>query len=57
MEKVLEQALPKQVTEIQEALPVPTPVTTTSGGFPWVGSVIVVAVVAAAVLGRKLCKK
>ena len=57
MEKVLEQALPKQVTEIQEALPVPTPVTTTCGGFPWVGSVIVVAVVAAAVFGRKLCKK
>ena len=53
MEKVLETALPKEVIEVQEAIAPPAP----KGGFPWCGAGIVVLVVAAAVVGRKLLKK
>ena len=49
MEKVLEQI------EVPAELPVAPP--EPSGGFPWCGAGIVVAVVAAAVIGRKLLKK
>ena len=53
MDKVLEQA--KQSIDVPAELPVP-PVEP-SGGFPWIGAGVVVIVVAAAVIGRKLCKK
>ncbi len=53
MDKVLEQA--KQSIDVPAELPAP-PVEP-SGGFPWCGAGIVVVVVAAAVIGRKLCKK
>ena len=53
MEKVLEDA--KQSIEVPAELPVAPP--EPSGGFPWCGAGILVAVVAAAVIGRKLCKK
>ena len=55
MEKVLEQALPEVTKTIEPELPAP-PVEP-SGGFPWCGVGIVVVVVAAAVIGRKLLKK
>ena len=58
MDKVLEQALP-QVTETIES-ELPPPVATTSGGFPWCGTgIVLVVVVAAAVLAKKArnCKK
>ena len=53
MEKVLETALPKEVIEVQEAIPPQEP----KGGFPWCGTGIVVLVVAAAVIVRKILKK
>ena len=53
MEKVLETALPKEVIEVQEAIAPQEP----KGGFPWFGTGIVVLVVAAAVIGRKILKK
>ena len=53
MDKVLEQA--KQSIDVPAELPA-APVEP-SGGFPWCGAGIVVVVVAAAVIGRKLCKK
>ncbi len=55
MEKVLEQALPEVTKTIEPELPLPP--AEPSGGFPWLGAGIVVVVVAAAVIGRKLCKK
>ncbi len=55
MEKVLEQALP-EVTKTVE-VPVELPIAEPQGGFPWCGAGIVVLVVAAAVVGRKLLKK
>ena len=55
MEKVLEQALP-QVTKTVEA-ELPAPVAEPSGGFPWCGTGIVVLVVVAALVGRKLFSK
>ena len=53
MEKALEQALPKEVIEVQEVIAPPEP----KGGFPWCGAGLVVAIVAIAVLGRKLLNK
>ena len=53
MDKVLDQA--KQSIEIPAELPAPQ--VEPSGGFPWIGAGVVVVVVAAAVIGRKLCKK
>ena len=52
MDKVLEQA--KTSIDVPAELPTP-PVE--NGGFPWCGVGIVVVVVAAAVVGRKLIKK
>ncbi len=54
MENVLKEALPKEVIEVQEAV---APLAEPEGGFPWCGAGIVVLVVAAAVIGRKLLKK
>ena len=53
MDKVLDQA--KQSIDVPAELPVAPP--EPSGGFPWIGAGVVVVVVAAAVIGRKLCKK
>jgi|TARA_R100000008_G_scaffold72689_1_gene50958 hypothetical protein len=55
MEKVLEQALP-QVTKTIEPTP-PLPPAEPEGGFPWCGTGIVVLVVVAALVGRKLLSK
>ena len=44
------------ITETVETA-APLPPVESSGGFPWCGAGIVVAVVAAAVIGRKLLKK
>ena len=53
MDKVLEQT--KQTIEVPVELPV-QPVES-SGGFPWCGAGIVVVIVAAAVIGRRILKK
>ena len=55
MEKVLEQALPQVTKTIEPELPAPP--AEPSGGFPWCGAGIVVLVVAAAVVGRKIILK
>ena len=53
MEDVLKQIeLPKEVTEVQEALPLPEP----EGGFPWCGVGIGVGVVVLAAVCAKLYK-
>ena len=55
MENVLKEIkLPKEVIEVQEAV---APPVEPEGGFPWCGAGIVVLVVVAAVIGRKLLKK
>jgi hypothetical protein len=51
MEKVLEQALPQVTKTIEPTPPLP------EGGFPWCGTGIVVLVVVAALVGRKLLSK
>ena len=56
MEDVLKERAPPQVTETIEAAPA-LPVAEPEGGFPWCGAGIVVLVVVAAVIGRKLLKK
>ena len=51
--------LPKEVMEVQEALPLPEPVTTESS-VSWVtgiGIAAIVAILAAAVYKSKCCKK
>ena len=52
MEKVLEQTLPKEVIEVQEAIAPPQP----EGGFPWCGVGIGVGVVVLAAVFAKLYK-
>ena len=57
MEDVLKEALPKEVIEVQEALPLPEPET---GGIGWGQGVgIVAAVVVVAYLAKRVrcCKK
>ena len=53
MEKVLEQALPKEVIEVQEAVAPPAP----ESGFPWCGTGIAVLVAVIAVGLYKNFKK
>ena len=55
MEDVLKQALPEVTKTIEPELPLP-PVEA-EGGFPWCGTGIVVLVVVAALVGRKLLSK
>ena len=48
----------KEVIEVPESVPAPVSIPEPEGGgFPWCGVGIVVVVVAAAVIGRKLLKK
>ena len=57
MEDVLKEALPKEVIEVQEALPLPEPET---GGIGWgqgIGIVVAVAVVAYLAKRVRCCKK
>ena len=56
MEDVLKEALPKEVIEVQEALPLPEPET---GGIGWgqgIGIVVAVAVVAYLAKRVRCCK-
>ncbi len=47
----------KEVIEVPDTIPAPVPEQET-GGFPWCGAGIVVALVAVAVIGKKFyCKK
>ena len=54
MEDLLKEAT-ETIEEVQEAAPIIAP--EPEGGFPWCGAGIVVLVVVAAVIGRKLLKK
>ena len=57
MEDVLKEALPKEVIEVQEALPLPAPET---GGIGWgqgIGIVVAVAVVAYLAKRVRCCNK
>ena len=56
MEDVLKQALPKEVIEVQEALPLPEPKSEGIGWCQGIGIVVAVAVVAYLAKRVRCCK-